>query len=81
MENLQPDYVTVWDNQEIDKILKDIKQKIVVCGYSHVSRVVETDNTIMINPGNVGLPAYDDDLPIPHKMAEKNKRNDWAING
>ena len=114
LESLQPDYVSIRDNSEIDKLLTGIKQKIVVCGHSHVSRVVETDNKIVINPGSVGLPAYDDDLPIPHKMenfsphakysvltykfasisieqisipynyeeaaklAEKNKRNDWA---
>ena len=95
-------------------ILKDIQQKIIVCGHSHVSRIVKTDNKTILNAGSVGLPAYDDDWPIPHKMenfnpyarysilklsensikieqvaisydyeaaarvAEKNKRNDWA---
>lgn len=114
LESLQPDYVTIKDNQKIDKILKNIEQKIVICGHSHVSRIVETDNKIIINTGSIGLPAYDDDLPILHKMenfdsharysilrptknsvnieqiaisydyeeaarmAEKNKRNDWA---
>jgi len=68
LEDIRPDYVTVKDNQEIDRLLKNIKQKIVVCGHSHVSRIVETDKKIVINTGSVGLPAYDDDLPIPHKM-------------
>ena len=27
---------------------KDIKQKIVVCGHSHISRIVETDKKIII---------------------------------
>ena len=68
LESLQPGYVTVKDNHEIDKILKEIEQKVVVCGHSHVARIVETPDKTVINAGSVGLPAYDDDLPIPHKM-------------
>ena len=79
LEGLQPDYVTVRDNQEIDKTLKDIKQKIVVCGHSHISRIVETDKKIIINPGSVGLPAYDDELPIPHKMENFNPYAKYSI--
>ena len=46
---------------EIDDILKNVRQKIVVCGHCHVSKIVETDNKTIINPRSVGCPAYDDD--------------------
>ncbi len=68
LENLKSDHITVKEYSEIDKILKDIKQEIVVCGHSHVSRVVKTANKTIHNTGSIGLPAYEDELPIPHKM-------------
>lgn len=37
LESLQPDYVAIRDNSEIDKLLKDIKQKIVVCGHNRLA--------------------------------------------
>ncbi|HDX9627341.1 TPA: metallophosphoesterase family protein [Bacillus cereus] len=49
--------------------LQNIEQKIIVCGHTHIPRVVHLVNgKIVINPGSVGLPAYKDELPIMHKM-------------
>lgn len=59
--------------------MTDIKQSIVVCGHSHISRIVETDNRLIVNPGSVGLPAYDDDLPVYHKMQNFNPRANYAV--
>lgn len=68
LEKLQPNYVSIKENHEIENLLSDIDQKIVLCGHSHIQRIINTENKIVINPGSVGLPAFDDDLPIPHKM-------------
>lgn len=39
---------------------------LLACGHSHVPRTVQTDSGLLIvNPGSVGLPAYDDDHPYP----------------
>lgn len=55
--------------EEISFSLKDVKQNIIVCGHTHIPRVVYLPNgKIVINPGSVGLPAYDDELPVPHRM-------------
>ncbi|MEF7656477.1 metallophosphoesterase family protein [Bacillus thuringiensis] len=49
--------------------LKNIEQKIIVCGHTHIPRVVYlAKGKIVVNPGSVGLPAYKDELPIVHKM-------------
>lgn len=49
--------------------LQNIEQKIIVCGHTHIPRVVYLANgKIIINPGSVGLPAYKDELPVMHKM-------------
>lgn len=40
---------------------------LLACGHSHVPRAVHTASGLLIvNPGSVGLPAYDDDHPYPH---------------
>ncbi len=39
---------------------------LLACGHSHVPRSVRTASGLLIvNPGSVGLPAYDDDHPYP----------------
>lgn len=41
--------------------------RLLACGHSHVPRSVRTATGLMIiNPGSVGQPAYDDDHPYPH---------------
>ncbi len=34
---------------------------LLLCGHSHLPRVVQVGPTLCVNPGSVGLPAYDDD--------------------
>ncbi|MGN4425107.1 metallophosphoesterase family protein [Bacillus cereus group sp. MYBK30-1] len=49
--------------------LQNIEQKIIICGHTHIPRVVYlTNGKVIINPGSVGLPAYKDELPVVHKM-------------
>lgn len=79
LEKIAEGFVTVRDFAEIEKILIDITQKIVVCGHSHISKIIETDNKLVINPGSIGLPAYDDDLPVYHKMQNYNPRANYAV--
>jgi len=44
--------------------LRDVRQPVVVCGHSHVPRTVWLpDGRLAVNPGSVGIPAYEDDLP------------------
>ncbi len=39
---------------------------LLVCGHSHVARSVKlASGLLIVNPGSVGLPAYDDDHPYP----------------
>jgi predicted phosphodiesterase len=39
----------------------------ILCGHTHLQRLVRlASGTIIVNPGSVGLPAYDDDLPVHH---------------
>jgi predicted phosphodiesterase len=43
--------------------------QIMLCGHTHIPRVVEMPkNVLFINPGSVGLPAYNDETPEYHVM-------------
>jgi putative phosphoesterase len=68
LEELFESHVEVKDNEKLNSILNEIEEKIVFCGHSHQPGFVKTGFKTIINPGSVGLPAYDDDLPIFHKM-------------
>jgi predicted phosphodiesterase len=40
---------------------------VILCGHTHVPRVMQLDDgRLLVNPGSVGLQAYDDDHPHPH---------------
>lgn len=39
---------------------------VVLCGHTHVPRLMQCGGVLIVNPGSVGLPAYDDDRPYPH---------------
>src|SRR3954468_11968199 len=44
--------------------LEGVSQSLVLCGHSHTARTVQLPNgQLVVNPGSVGQPAYDDDLP------------------
>jgi predicted phosphodiesterase len=64
---------------ELDELLKEKTQTIIVCGHSHVPNIVQTDCKLIINPGSVGLPAYDDDFPVYHRMQNYSPRANYSI--
>ena len=39
---------------------------VMLCGHTHVPRVVQCGGVLIVNPGSVGQPAFDDDHPYPH---------------
>ena len=79
LEKLVHDCISIREMHEIDKLLTNIIQNIVVCGHSHISNIVETNCRLIVNPGSLGLPAYNDDVPIFHRMQNYNPRANYAI--
>jgi putative phosphoesterase len=54
---------------EIEQRLGEVSATVVVCGHTHVPRSVRTKRgQLIVNPGSVGLQAYDDDRPMPHAV-------------
>lgn len=68
------------DESDIMPLLVGIKQKVILCGHSHIPRVIRLkDGKLMVNPGSVGLPAYEDDTPVPHIMETGSPHARYAI--
>ncbi len=79
LEAIKEGFKTVNDNAVIDNYLKDVSQRFVFCGHSHTHRIVQTLKHIVVNPGSVGLPAYDDEHPIYHKTESFNPFTQYCI--
>ncbi len=53
---------------EIQARLAGADASVVLCGHSHIARVVNLDGRLLVNPGSVGLPAYRGMQPAPHSV-------------
>lgn len=53
---------------------------LLLCGHTHLPRSIRLDDgPLVVNPGSVGLPAYDDDTPLPHVMEAGTPHARFAI--
>jgi predicted phosphodiesterase len=72
--------VPLRDGDAIDALLAGVAEPLVLCGHSHVARCVRTPaGRLVVNPGSVGLPAYDDAAPYPHAMQAGSPDAAYAI--
>jgi hypothetical protein len=41
---------------------------LALCGHSHVPRMLQSGDTLIVNPGSVGVQAFDAEYSHPHRM-------------
>ncbi|MBP7868009.1 MAG: metallophosphoesterase family protein [Acidobacteria bacterium] len=69
LEDVSRGFARVRPEREISAALEGVTAPVVLCGHSHIPNLVAIPGgRIVVNPGSVGLPAYDDDAPVPHVM-------------
>ncbi len=51
---------------EVAARMGKVSHSLVLCGHTHVPQLVQCGDTLIVNPGSVGLPAYADADPYPH---------------
>ena len=57
-----------------------VPNALILCGHTHVARVTRLpDGRLVVNPGSVGLPAYDDDHPYPHVVEAGSPHACYAV--
>lgn len=53
---------------------------VILCGHTHIARCVRLgDGRLVVNPGSVGCPGYDDDEPVAHKVETGSPHARYAI--
>lgn len=81
LEQVSPEgHVFLKSLEEIEAIAKGVEQPLILCGHSHVPRAVQlSDGRLIVNPGSVGCPAYDDDTPYYHKVEVGHGMASYAV--
>ena len=79
---------SVLDNAEIvtnsieiiESYARDINCSLILCGHTHIPRACRLrTGQMLVNPGSVGCPGYDDDTPIYHKVETGHPNASYAI--
>lgn len=66
--------------EEVRHRAGSVDAAVILCGHTHLQRVVTLDDGRMIvNPGSVGLPAYDDDRPHAHLVESGSPHARYAV--
>ena len=80
LEAVHPTHVGMRSGDEINALLGDTGAHVICCGHSHQPRLVQTPGgRLVVNPGSVGIPAYDDDAPWPHVMEAGSPHARYAL--
>ncbi len=80
LENVTSGTPTLRDDAEILELIGDQRTQIILCGHTHIPRTVMlSTGQMIINPGSVGLPAYEDDMPCVHAMETFSPMASYAI--
>ena len=66
LETVTPQGLRAAGDDERAQRLGFAPRGLLLCGHSHVPRDVQAGALRIVNPGSVGLQAYDDDHPWPH---------------
>lgn len=66
--------------EEVESRAGGVDAALILCGHTHVPRAVRLgDERLVVNPGSVGLPAYDDDHPFPHRVENGSPHARYAM--
>ncbi|WP_426606879.1 metallophosphoesterase family protein [Pantoea anthophila] len=53
----------------VSALIESRSESLILCGHTHIPRKLRlADGRLIVNPGSVGLQAYDDDTPYAHVM-------------
>jgi putative phosphoesterase len=80
LEQVEGDWIRLASAELIAKRLGKVRAALVFCGHTHVPRIVSLPGGVWaINPGSVGLPAYDDTRPALHYVETGSPHARYAI--
>ena len=60
--------------------MQGVANAVILCGHTHVPRMMQLpDGRLVVNPGSVGLQAYDDEHPHPHWIENGSPHARYAL--
>ena len=69
LEDVSQGIPNLRQEDEIQELLAGEKASLILCGHTHIPHAVQLETgQLIVNPGSVGLQAYQDDLPVLHRM-------------
>ena len=80
LETVEPDGCRVATTSEVEGRLSGVDAAVVLCGHTHLAREMRlADGRLVVNPGSVGLPAYEEAHPYPHRNEAGSPHARYAI--
>ncbi len=80
LETIEHGRAVLAARSEIAKKLGNTRTPLMLCGHTHIQRLVDAgENILIVNPGSVGLPAYQDELPEPHVIESGSPHARYAV--
>jgi len=65
---------------EIEPAADGIDATLILCGHTHLPRIARlSDGRVILNPGSVGCPGYDDNQPVYHRMQTGTPNASYAV--
>lgn len=81
LETVTPTGVRPATEDEVTHRLGEVSdEQLLLCGHTHLQRSMRlTNGALIVNPGSVGWPAYDDDQPYPHVIEAGTPHARYAV--
>ena len=81
LERVEPNgVIRPASRDEVEREADNIDAGRSLCGHTHLPRLAQLERgAIILNPGSVGCPAYDDDTPVYHRMQTGSPNASYAI--
>jgi len=80
LETVTPQGLRPATEYEVEERAGPTPANLILCGHTHLQRAMRLPGgRYVVNPGSVGLPAYDDDQPFPHVVESGSPHARYAI--
>ena len=79
VEEIEPAGLRLARQGYVREKIESAAATLILCGHSHISRTVSAGITLVVNPGSVGLQAYEDTIPWRHYVETGSPHARYAI--
>jgi predicted phosphodiesterase len=80
LETVTPNGMRAATQDEVQaRLAPEPAATLVLCGHTHVPRLLRVGSAQVLNPGSVGLQAYDHDQPYPHVVENGTPQASYAV--